>query len=299
MNYFIDFEATQFSNEIISVGCVNEKGDTFSSLVKPKKKLTTFITELTGITQEMVDNAPSSDEVFTSMYNWMDKDEEPHFFCYGNTDITFVKKNLSKTSNFKASCMLSMIGMNLINYAGEVKAHFGLISPIGLIKIVSHYRGYEVEQAHDALEDALFLKEVYDNVSHEVPDFETEDFSPWRPKPTMTITQAPVKNITLTAPEPETLAIPSYVPAEDRFRRPTINGKLEVDGPECLQYIGHIAIVTKKKGIKHEFTNMISAVQFLKKSVVSSNAIDENIAKKIKKAINDNTQYCNFTWKAL
>ena len=27
MNFYIDFEATQFSNHIISVGCVTEKGD--------------------------------------------------------------------------------------------------------------------------------------------------------------------------------------------------------------------------------------------------------------------------------
>ena len=26
MNYFIDFEATQFSNDIISIGCIDENG---------------------------------------------------------------------------------------------------------------------------------------------------------------------------------------------------------------------------------------------------------------------------------
>lgn len=51
MNYFIDFEATQFSGEIISVGCVREDGETFYVLVQPQKgKLTPFITNLTGIT---------------------------------------------------------------------------------------------------------------------------------------------------------------------------------------------------------------------------------------------------------
>lgn len=29
MKYFIDFEATQFSQEIISVGCIREDGQTF------------------------------------------------------------------------------------------------------------------------------------------------------------------------------------------------------------------------------------------------------------------------------
>ena len=43
MKYFIDFEATQFTGVIISVGCINENGDEFYSLVKPDKPITKFI----------------------------------------------------------------------------------------------------------------------------------------------------------------------------------------------------------------------------------------------------------------
>ena len=50
MNYFIDFEATQFSNEIISIGCVSETDAKFSSMVYTDKKITSFITKLIGIT---------------------------------------------------------------------------------------------------------------------------------------------------------------------------------------------------------------------------------------------------------
>ena len=51
MKYFIDFEATQFSGEIISIGCVDENGRQFYTLVKPAKmsEMTDFIEELTGI----------------------------------------------------------------------------------------------------------------------------------------------------------------------------------------------------------------------------------------------------------
>ena len=49
MRFYIDFEATQFSNRIISVGCVCENGNTFKSLVKPvnKGKITPLLTGLT------------------------------------------------------------------------------------------------------------------------------------------------------------------------------------------------------------------------------------------------------------
>lgn len=53
MNFYIDFEATQPGNEIISIGAVSDDGATFSCLVKPvASEITPFITELTGITVE-------------------------------------------------------------------------------------------------------------------------------------------------------------------------------------------------------------------------------------------------------
>lgn len=37
MKFFIDFEALQFNNFIISIGCVCENGNQFSSFIKPPK----------------------------------------------------------------------------------------------------------------------------------------------------------------------------------------------------------------------------------------------------------------------
>ena len=61
MKYFIDFEANSPSNEIIEIGCVSENGDTFQTYVKPTTKIDGFITGLTGITNEMVKDAPYID----------------------------------------------------------------------------------------------------------------------------------------------------------------------------------------------------------------------------------------------
>ena len=169
MKYFIDFEATQFSNEIISIGCSREDGKEFYSLVKPeKRKLTKFITNLTGITQEMVDEAPTADEVFSQFFDYLEGDSELNFYCYGNTDIDFIKKTLENTTDFKATAALSMIGMNLRDYSKSVKLHFGLHRNIGLVKVLAYYRGVdEIHQDHNALEDAKYLREVFLNIENE------------------------------------------------------------------------------------------------------------------------------------
>lgn len=168
MKYFIDFEATQYTNEIIEVGCVREDGVGFRSYVNAKRNLTPLIKNLTGITQETIDAAPSSDEVFRNFYQWIKDDTNIEFYCYGTSDITFIRKNLSKTSDFEAQAALSIIAMALNNYGFEVKRHFGLIKDIGLVKVLAYYRGVEsIEQTHSAFEDAKFLKEVYERIQAE------------------------------------------------------------------------------------------------------------------------------------
>lgn len=183
MNYFIDFEATQFTNEIISVGCISETGETFYSLVKPAGKITHFIEDLTGITQEMLDIAPNSNTVFEKMFDWVMKispKEKNIFYCYGNTDVQFLKVNINKSTDFKAGAILSFIRSSLIDYAPLVKLHYGLVKSINLGKIANHIRGYEIKQNHNALDDAALLKYVYDEVESTPVDITSIDLAEYR-----------------------------------------------------------------------------------------------------------------------
>lgn len=176
MNFFIDFEATQFSNGIISVGCCNEEGKEFYSLVYTTHKVTSFITDLTGITPEAIEVAPSPEYVFSQMYDWclsVNKGSDlPHFYCYGNCDKEFVKHNFNECHDFKAAAMLSYLYTDMQDYGPEVKAHFGLTKNIGLQKVYNHYAGQDSIQQHNALEDAYMLKEVFINIHNNPLEFD-------------------------------------------------------------------------------------------------------------------------------
>ncbi|MBQ4213637.1 MAG: hypothetical protein II673_00550, partial [Ruminococcus sp.] len=115
MRYFIDFEASQFAEEIISVGCVDESGRSFYSLVRPKKpkKVTDFITKLTGITREEVLAAATADEVFSKLYDWLDKSEAVKFYCYGDCDRRFAFNTVVTAEDFRAQTALSLIIANI------------------------------------------------------------------------------------------------------------------------------------------------------------------------------------------
>ena len=77
----LDLETTGLSpeyDEIIEIACVRVRDhkvtDTFSTLVKPINEIDSFITELTGITNEMVSNAPTLKEALPNAIDFISKD---------------------------------------------------------------------------------------------------------------------------------------------------------------------------------------------------------------------------------
>lgn len=169
MNFYLDFEATRFSNRIISIGCVAGNGNTFNTLVKPgKKKIDKFITELTGITNEMLDNAPSADEAFIDLYNFFVANHDgiaPTYYVYGNSDETFLEATLRKMSNPLACICAQALKGNLIDYASVVKKFFVAQSDLALRKVyMLIHEDKELIQKHDALEDAMMLQTVVDHL---------------------------------------------------------------------------------------------------------------------------------------
>ena len=258
MKYFIDFEATQFTNEIISVGCIREDGEEFYSLIKPKKMktLTKFITNLTGITKTMLADKQSSDEVFEEFFNWLSIDTEVvEFYCYGNADIEFLKKNLKdRTSNFKSQAALSLIAMNLKDYSLTVKAHFGLIKCIALKKVANYFNPEDNYKAHNALEDARMLKDVYFNIQ----------------------ARREVSGI----PFPEYMSPPIFKKAEDfeNYSIERINsGQIEATYSSLEEAVEYVEELLNKQG---------------------ATASKERIEKRIMKAINLKDTYFNQKWVA-
>ena len=177
MNFYLDFEATQFSERIISIGCVAENGMTFNSLVNPGKgeKITGFITKLTGITQAMADNAKSADDVFIHFANWVvematnAQDPHPKYYVYGNSDEGFLQHTINHMTNPMAISFATSIKALMTDYSKTVKQHFG-IGQVGLNRVYQLLKDEEHVQVHDALEDAMMLKYVQEHLGETVQE---------------------------------------------------------------------------------------------------------------------------------
>lgn len=100
----LDLETTGLDpawNEIIEIGAIRVRDldivDTFSQLVKPSEPIDDFITELTGITNEMVADAPSIDRVLPGFLEFVGDD-----IVVGhnvNFDINFLYDNCVQIFN--------------------------------------------------------------------------------------------------------------------------------------------------------------------------------------------------------
>lgn len=98
----IDVETTGLSplyNELIEVSAIKYEGakkiDTFSTLIKPKKEISNVITNLTGITNKMLENAPAVEEVMPKIIDFIG--ENPIVAHNANFDYNFLQNNSNKS----------------------------------------------------------------------------------------------------------------------------------------------------------------------------------------------------------
>lgn len=163
MNYYIDVEATQPNNEIISIGVVNDAGKCFYSLVRPTlSELSPQVTKLTHITEDMLAAAPTLDDVMAQLYNWLCGQNvnyiNDHFYSYGE-DILFFKASLSAIKTEYAFTIMASIMAKLEDASKKVFECFH--GSVSLINAFNYIKSLESEQQHNALEDAYMLKIVY------------------------------------------------------------------------------------------------------------------------------------------
>lgn len=145
-------------DEIIEIGAIKiENGkevEVFNTLVKPEYEIDEFISELTGITNEMVKESPSIDEVLPEFIDFI-KDS----IILGhnvNFDINFIYDNLIKcdmnpiTNDFIDTLRLSR------RLLPELKHH--------RLSDLADYYNINTVGSHESLKDVRMTIEVYNNL---------------------------------------------------------------------------------------------------------------------------------------
>lgn len=160
----IDIETTGLSSmydEIIELSAIkvreNKIVNTFSSLIKPKYRIDGFITELTGITNEMVQNAPRIKSIIQDYINFISDDIVIGYNI--NFDINFIYDNYLE-------CKKLEFNNNFIDLM-RICRKLCLLQNHKL-KTVAEYYNISTDGHHRGLTDCNITFEIYNAVKNEI-----------------------------------------------------------------------------------------------------------------------------------
>lgn len=161
----VDIETNGLSSgvcEIIEVSALKVRGedivDSFSSLIKPTEPIGWFITNLTGITNEMVEDAPDAADVLGRFYDFLGDDiiigHNVHFDVNFLYDKLWLHNGLVLDNDFVDTLRLARKALpHLSNHKQTTIAEYYGISTLG---------------AHRALRDCEICNQCYLNLKREL-----------------------------------------------------------------------------------------------------------------------------------
>ena len=137
------------SDHIIEVGAVKFRGDeqidTFSELVNPHRKLSSFIVGLTGITQDEVDSAPDWDEIRPKLAEFI-------------SGVPIIGHNVGFDASFLRSHKVFPDGVYDTMSMSEIALPAGPEYSLGRL---SQRFGFSHDNPHRALSDALVTRDLF------------------------------------------------------------------------------------------------------------------------------------------
>ena len=154
----VDIETTGLSPgecEIIEIAAVRyrngKKAAVFNTLIRPHSRITPFITELTGITNEMVKDAPEIEAAIMDFYEFAGNDILMGYNV--NFDINFLYDNLLRCHGI----YLSNDFVDVLRFARKA---LPLMPNRRQTTVAAHY-GIEITGAHRAEKDCEICNACY------------------------------------------------------------------------------------------------------------------------------------------
>lgn len=161
----VDIETTGLSPEeceIIEIAAVRYRNGcrdaAFSTLIRPVNRISSFITELTGITNEMVKGAPSVSEAILRFYEFAGSDMLVGYNV--NFDINFLYDNLLRCHGI----CLSNDYVDVLRFARKA---LPLLPSRRQTAVADHY-GISVTGAHRAEKDCEICNAIYMKLREEL-----------------------------------------------------------------------------------------------------------------------------------
>ena len=172
---FLDFEGTQFSHEMIAIGAMHVSIDRngyikkhkkpFRIYVKAHNRVGKIVTDLTGITDEMLKQKGVS--FYTAMSELKKycglAFRKSSFITFGNHDMKILSSSISYSFDFPKE-IVQCIQQNYIDFSAFISEFMRdeKGNPLSLVKYCAAFGVKEAGPAHDPAVDAENLGWLYD-----------------------------------------------------------------------------------------------------------------------------------------
>lgn len=167
-----DIETTGFSSKndkIIEIGAVRVRDgeviSEFSTFVNPKRNIPTKITELTGITEDMVKDAPAIEKVILDFNEYIkDATLVAHNAYF---DVGFIRKNLGDLGLSISNPILDTVPLSRFLYK-DLKRH--------KLDVVAKHLGINMGNHHRAIDDAKTTVKILHKSMEKLKEMGIENF---------------------------------------------------------------------------------------------------------------------------
>ena len=172
---FLDFEGTQFSHEMIAIGAthviidrhgyIKKHKKPFRAYVKAHNRVGKIVTDLTGITDEMLKQKGVS--FFTAMSDLKKyvglSFRKSSFITFGNHDMKILSSSISYSFDFPKETV-QCIQQNYIDFSAFISEFMrdDKGNPLSLVRYCEAFGVREAGPAHDPAVDAENLAWLYD-----------------------------------------------------------------------------------------------------------------------------------------
>ena len=172
---FLDFEGTQFSHEMIAIGAVHAVIDRHGYIKKSKKPFRIYVkahnrvgkivTDLTGITEDMLKQKGVT--FFTAMSELRKyvglSFKKSSFITFGNHDMKILSSSISYSFDFPKE-IVQCIQQNYIDFSAFISEFMrdDKGNPLSLIRYCDAFGVKQAGPAHDPAVDAENLAWLYD-----------------------------------------------------------------------------------------------------------------------------------------
>jgi DNA polymerase III epsilon subunit family exonuclease len=162
--FWFDLETTglnPFKDEIIEVAVLNSDGETYESLAKPKKRITPFITKITNITNEMVEDKPDEKTVISEFVDFIkaNNPDRKAIYLIGHNihgfDMAFIKAKCAKYK-IKFPKVYAMDTLRMAQYI--------LNERYNKLETLCELFGIDNQNAHRAMSDVWATYTIYCNL---------------------------------------------------------------------------------------------------------------------------------------